>query len=180
MCAGSSGASDVQVQTLFAEAWGGSLEQRKPFLQLGWPEAEWKWGTGGPGLWPTPKRTGLQVWHSIYVHTQSLHPDSMAGAGGYGSGVGPSSKVLETEWAALWHPDWLEQGRDGSITWRGKGEAVEKGLWYNSTSNWWIPSVFPGNLQWPQVHHLWCAKRRPSQRREPEGGAGQAAAILEQ
>lgn len=122
------GASDVQVQTLFAEAWGGSLEQRKPFLQLGRPEAERKWGKGGPGMWPGPEGTGLQVRHSVHVHTQSLRPDSMAGAGGYGAGVGPRGQILETERAPLWFPDWLEQGRDGSTTRRGTGEIVEKEL----------------------------------------------------
>lgn len=122
------GASDVQVQTLSAEAWGGGLEQREPFLQLGRPEAERGWGEGGPGLWKAPEGAGFQVRFSIHLHTQPLHPDRMAGAGGYGSGVGPRGQILETERAALWRPDWLEPGRDGSTTWRGKSEVVEKEL----------------------------------------------------
>ena len=148
MCAGFSAASDVQVQTISAEAWGGGLEQRKPFLQLGGPEAERGWGEGGPGLWPAPEGAGLQVRFSIHLHTQPLHPDSMASAGGDGSGVGPRCQVVETERAPLWLPDWLEPSRDGSTTRRGEGEVMEKELRHHSTSDWWIPPLLPGNLQW--------------------------------
>lgn len=83
------GASDVQVQIVSAEAWGGGLEQREPFLQLGRPKAQRRWGEGGPGQRQAPEGAGLQVRLSIHLHTQPLHPDSMAGAGSYGSGVGP-------------------------------------------------------------------------------------------
>lgn len=123
-----SGASDVQVQTLSAEAWGGGLEQREPVLQLGGPEAERGWGEGGPGLWKTPKGAGLQVRLGIHLHTQPLCSHGVVGAGGHGSGVGPRGQVLEAERAPLRRPDRPEPGTDGPAARRGESEVVETEL----------------------------------------------------